>query len=365
MAFNYTPAELLDALQDLIEDSPIGDLLDIIGDILPPPPGDGFFNVAQATLGEDGTLQATGSTGGPLDAVFAEISGGAGQQQQVIIPDEILQTASLYSFTSDADLSIGFNTVERTIISGSGNDLITAAGNKNTTLVGGLGNDTLVTSGGNDSVVGGPGNDSLSTGAGDDTILTGLGHDTINAGEGFDVVQFNGDIGNFNLFGIEGDELFVHNKLHPTNSATLSDVEFLSFTTPDGNEESIVIVDNETDASAMRLYNALFDRDADVEGAQYWLEQLEAGAVSLTDVVNSFLSSEEFQETNGSLDNEAFVELLYNNALDRPSDEAGAEFWIAQLENGASQAQVLIGIVGSAEAADTIDNVHIIPGNQV
>ncbi|MFB8831517.1 DUF4214 domain-containing protein [Azotobacter sp. CWF10] len=253
--------------------------------------------------------------------------------------------------------------MERTIISGAGNDLITVSGDKNTTVVGGAGNDTIITSGGNDSVVGGLGNDSVSTGAGNDTIVSGLGHDTINAGNGFDVVKLNGDVDNFNLFDLDNGQLLVHSKLNPISSATISNAEILSFETSDGTD-NIVLVDNEADAVAMRLYEGLFDRDADIGGAEYWLDQLESGAVSLTDIANSFLNSEEFQ-ANGELDDSAFVELLYENALNREADEAGKDFWVEQLEGGASRADVAISIVGSPEATETIDNVLIIPGDQV
>ncbi|WP_349616785.1 DUF4214 domain-containing protein [Azotobacter salinestris] len=364
MAFNYEHPFPLppEGLQDLLENILPSDLIEIIGDIIPSlPDGVDTFNVAQGVLNGN-TLEVEEGDNAP-DVVFANIAGVQGQQQGVVIPTNILQTASFYAFNSEVDLAITFNTVERTIISGAGNDLITVSGDKNTTLIGGAGNDTLVTSGGNDSVVGGLGNDSVSTGAGNDTIVSGLGHDTISAGKGFDVVKFNGSVDNFNLFDLDNGQLLVHSKLNPTNSATISNAEILSFETPAGTD-NIVLVDNETDAVAMRLYEGLFDRDADIGGAEYWLDQLESGAVSLTDIANSFLNSEEFQ-VNGELDDSAFVELLYENALNREADEAGKDFWVEQLEGGASRADVAISIVGSPEAAATIDNVLIIPGDQV
>ncbi|QQE90056.1 DUF4214 domain-containing protein [Azotobacter chroococcum] len=364
MSFNYELPLPVEGLQDLLENILPGDLISIIGDLIPSlPDGVDSFNVAQAGLNGNTLALMGNEVNADADVVLTQVAGEAGQQQAVVIPSEILENAKLYAFDSQADLSIGFNTVERTIISGNGNDLITVSGDKNTTLVGATGNDTLITSGGNDSVVGGLGNDSISTGAGNDTIVSGLGHDTINAGEGFDVVKFNGNVEDFNIIDLGDGELFVHSKLSPLNSSTIRNTEILSFETPAGTD-NVALVENETEATAMRLYEAFFDRSADIDGAEYWLGQLEAGAVSLTDIANGFQNSEEFQ-ANGELDDSAFVELLYENALDREADEAGKDFWVEQLEGGVSRADVAISIVGSSEAAETIDNVIIISGDQV
>ncbi|OHC11958.1 MAG: hypothetical protein A2002_12050 [Pseudomonadales bacterium GWC1_66_9] len=364
MSFNYELPLPVEGLQDLLENILPGDLISIIGDLIPSlPDGVDSFNVAQAGLNGNTLTLMGNEVNADADVVLTQVAGAAGQQQAVVIPSEILENAKLYAFDSQADLSIGFNTVERTIISGNGNDLITVSGDKNTTLVGAAGNDTLITSGGNDSVVGGLGNDSISTGAGNDTIVSGLGRDTISAGEGFDVVKFNGNVENFNIIDLGDGELFVHSKLSPLNSSTIRNAEILSFETPAGTE-NVALVENETEATAMRLYEAFFDRSADIDGAEYWLGQLEAGAVSLTDIANGFQNSEEFQ-ANGELDDSAFVELLYENALDREADEAGKDFWVEQLEGGVSRADVAISIVGSPEAAETIDNVIIISGDQV
>lgn len=364
MSFNYELPLPVEGLQDLLENILPGDLISIIGDLIPSlPDGVDSFNVAQAGLNGNTLALMGNEVNADADVVLTQVAGEARQQQAVVIPSEILENAKLYAFDSQADLSIGFNTVERTIISGNGNDLITVSGDKNTTLVGAAGNDTLLTSGGNDSLVGGLGNDSISTGAGNDTIVSGLGRDTINAGEGFDVVKFNGDVENFNIIDLGDGELFVHNKLNPLNSSAIRNAEILSFETPAGTD-NVALVENETEATAMRLYEAFFDRSADIDGAEYWLGQLEAGAVSLTDIANGFQNSEEFQ-ANGELDDSAFVELLYENALDREADEAGKDFWVEQLEGGVSRADVAISIVGSSEAAETIDNVIIISGDQV
>jgi len=230
----------------------------------------------------------------------------------------------------------------------------------NTTLSGGLGNDTLTTGDGNDSVTGGFGNDLVSTGAGNDTIHAGLGHDTVDGGEGFDLVQINGNRDNFDFEVVNG-RLVARSSLIPAYSSTsVTNAEIFTFTSQLAGTKQVVVATNEDQASAMRLYLALFDRTPDVGGAEYWLGQVDQG-VPLTDIANAFLNSTELQ-SNGELSDDAFVDLLYQNALGRSPDDAGKAFWLEQLQSGVSRAEVALDIVGSPEAADTIDSVLLPTG---
>ena len=199
--------------------------------------------------------------------------------------------------------------------------------------------------------------------SGDDTIDLTVGNDTIDAGQGFDVVQVKlaSELASSDYsFSVDGDSLVATHNSDSTLSFTLKNTEVVSFGTGD-NVDNVVIVDNETDAQAMRLYEALFDRSADADGAQYWLDQLDQGAVP-TDVATAFLDSAEFQDANGSLDNGAFIDLLYQNTFGRAPDADGKAYWLDALDSGhATQADVAVAIVGSPEAVDAIDNVQIIP----
>ncbi len=98
----------------------------------------------------------------------------------------------------------------------------------------------------------------------------------------------------------------------------------------------------------LRLYDAAFDRDADGKGLGYWVEV--KGATGLSDIANSFIASAEFSEQNGNLENEAFVELMYSNVLERGADSAGKEYWLNQLNNGVDQGTVMVGFTESDES---------------
>lgn len=95
----------------------------------------------------------------------------------------------------------------------------------------------------------------------------------------------------------------------------------------------VASIDELTDdhARVLRLYWAAFDRTPDPEGALYWLGQYERCAPILT-IARSFTESAEFELTYGDLDDPAFIEVIYRNVLDRPSDADGARYWLDLLE---------------------------------
>jgi len=257
-----------------------------------------------------------------------------------------------------------------------------------TTLTGSAGNDTLITGDGNDTVNGRAGNDYISTGAGDDTIdggsgsdyiLAGAGNDviqssggndTVDGGAGFDLVQFPIASSNYS-FGVVNGRLVASWAFGPySGSTSLTNVEILSFTANRVTQQ-VVVATNEDQATAMRLFQGLFDRSPDVEGAAYWLAQVDQG-VPLTDIANAFLNSDEFAtmsetfdaDSNGDLSDEEFIELLYQNALGRSTtdDSDGLTFWTDALANGTTRAEVTVAILGSEEAADSIDSVLLPDG---
>ncbi|MBH3350804.1 DUF4214 domain-containing protein [Pseudomonas putida] len=105
------------------------------------------------------------------------------------------------------------------------------------------------------------------------------------------------------------------------------------------------------------LYEAALGREADEAGLQDWVSQLFNGA-SRADIAQAIVGSAEA----ASKANSDFIDSLYQSALDRTADDAGKAHWAAQLEAGASQADVALGIVGSDEAVAHNDNVVVLHG---
>ena len=97
-----------------------------------------------------------------------------------------------------------------------------------------------------------------------------------------------------------------------------------------------------------RLYHATLGRSPDYCGFNFWLGERLAGR-SLESVAQAFLNSTEFAGRNPALSNNDFIDLLYQNVLGRPADAQGKSFWLSQLEQGQSRAQLLHGFTQSAE----------------
>ncbi|HDS1778901.1 TPA: DUF4214 domain-containing protein [Pseudomonas putida] len=105
------------------------------------------------------------------------------------------------------------------------------------------------------------------------------------------------------------------------------------------------------------LYEAALGREADEAGLQNWVSQLFNGA-SRADIAQAIVGSAEA----ASKANSDFIDSLYQSALDRTADDAGKAHWAAQLEAGASQADIALAIVGSDEAVAHNDNVVVLHG---
>jgi Domain of unknown function (DUF4214) len=105
-----------------------------------------------------------------------------------------------------------------------------------------------------------------------------------------------------------------------------------------------------------RLYFAYFLRIPDYEGLNFWVNQYRQGA-TLDSISQAFSESPEFQATYGSLDNTQFVTLLYLNVLGRAPDPGGLAFWVGQLNSGAmTRGQVMLGFSESPEYKQTSFN---------
>ena len=98
------------------------------------------------------------------------------------------------------------------------------------------------------------------------------------------------------------------------------------------------------------LYYAALNRAPDLAGLTGWTQDLENGSQTLQQIAAGFTGSTEFQASYGAnLSNQAFVSLMYKNVLGRAPDPAGAANWVDAMNNGTSQAGVLLGFSQSLE----------------
>jgi hypothetical protein len=107
---------------------------------------------------------------------------------------------------------------------------------------------------------------------------------------------------------------------------------------------------HETALSIARLYQTAFDRMPELEGLNYWIDRWESGTFSFRNIAQSFTESAEFVETYGTeLTDAQFVELLYENVLDREPQQAGLDYWVNDLENGMERYDVMVSFSESLE----------------
>lgn len=99
---------------------------------------------------------------------------------------------------------------------------------------------------------------------------------------------------------------------------------------------------------AFRLYQAAFDRMPDLPGLAYHAHSLDMGS-SLGLVAAHFITSPEFMQRYGALDDTAFVTQLYDNVLHRAPDAGGLAYHVDHLAHGFSRADVLAGFSESPE----------------
>jgi len=107
-----------------------------------------------------------------------------------------------------------------------------------------------------------------------------------------------------------------------------------------------------------RLYEAAFNRTPDIGGLSFWIRAADNGVIDLFGMAEEFRGSEEFMTNYGSNPtNEELVDIFYNNILDRDGEAEGVEFWLTALNNGLSDAQLLVDFSNSVENIINVESV--------
>jgi len=269
-------------------------------------------------------------------------------------------------------------------VGGSGNDTIKGNAADNV-LVGGAGNDRLEGLEGNNILAGGTIGNELSllglnkaewisatlptiTTDGDDILIGGSGNDIFVASGGNDTVQGNAGLNTLvidtTLAALDivkqGANLVF---TYQGGSIKAMDIDYLALKDgiyAIGGSDAVIVEDAN---SAMHenislIYSAGLDREIDPSGLQYWSDMLDHGA-SLSVLASGIVDSAEFGERFGNpagIDDAAFVNVLYQNVLDRAGEAAGLAYWVDTLAAGQSRADVLVAISVSDENRANLAN---------
>jgi len=220
----------------------------------------------------------------------------------------------------------------------------------------------IYTSTGDDDITGSVGNDSIYGQSGNDTLEGGKGSDFLDGGSGLDFAIMGGPESDFTSRKTSDGGLELTDT-SPNGGGTdyLTEIERIYFT-----DIAVALDTMGIAGEAYRLYKAAFDRTPDLPGLGFQIEQLDSG-LSLVDVANGFINSPEFQADYGANPSDReFVQLLYENVLDRQPDASGYDFYISAMQDGLSRAQVLVGFSNSPENIQNVaslvaDGIRYVP----
>lgn len=102
------------------------------------------------------------------------------------------------------------------------------------------------------------------------------------------------------------------------------------------------------EGSVYRLYRAYFLREPDQKGFMGWYLRTYQGW-TLDRISQFFASSTEFQTRYGSLDDRAFMDLIYKNVLGRAADGGGYDFWLGRLQRGTNRGALMLSFSDAGE----------------
>lgn len=112
-----------------------------------------------------------------------------------------------------------------------------------------------------------------------------------------------------------------------------------------------------------RMYTTALNREAEMEGVDYWLSLLKARNIDAATMLTFFLLGDEIERQN--ITDEEFVKRCYLTLFDREYDETGLKSWMILLDSGVSRKFVMRGFCLSPEFIVLCQNYEIIPGEVV
>ncbi|MGK2959435.1 MAG: DUF4214 domain-containing protein [Acidimicrobiales bacterium] len=178
------------------------------------------------------------------------------------------------------------------------------------------------------------------------------GNDAITGGGGLDISEYEGVRSAYTISNNAGVRSVTDNVSGRDGTDTLTGIERLLFS------DGTLAFDNlRTDAAGKGylLYRAAFDRAPDASGLGYWVRELDRGADYAGVMAATFITSPEFIRLYGNnTSNAAFLNLVYQNVLDRAPDQGGSDYWLGQLNNGYSRANMLASFAISDENYNSV-----------
>lgn len=114
------------------------------------------------------------------------------------------------------------------------------------------------------------------------------------------------------------------------------------------NGASTVNIGKQHVGSTYRLYLGVFGRAPKASGLEYWTTQRTQGR-TLKSMAAYFSDSPEFKNRYGAATNDDYVNLIYQNILNRPPKPSGKSFWLFQLKSGMTRPTLMLNFTESQE----------------
>lgn len=125
---------------------------------------------------------------------------------------------------------------------------------------------------------------------------------------------------------------------------------------PFGSTGSVYkLVDSTEDDNVQRVYIAYYGRPADLGGLDFWVMQLQEAGGNLSEIIDSFANSPEFDTRFGGLTNSQLIDNIYLQIFGREPDAEGKQFFLDSLEAGTRTLQTItLDILNGAQNEDAV-----------
>ena len=206
-----------------------------------------------------------------------------------------------------------------------------------------------------DTIVGTANADIINALGGNDTITGGPGNDTITGGSGINTSVYTGAATNYTATVTAGAPAYtVQDRVGTDGTDTLTNIQNVQFTDQTLNTSWVTQAANLPTAQfapLIELYIASFNRAPDAVGLDYWAAQF-SGGMSLSQIAASFfVQPETVAAYPVGQSTQTFVNPVYQNVLGRQADTGGLNYWVGQLQSGAvAQNNFLLAIINGALA---------------
>ncbi|MFN7169149.1 MAG: DUF4214 domain-containing protein [Pannonibacter sp.] len=177
---------------------------------------------------------------------------------------------------------------------------------------------------------------------GNDDLNGAGGNDMLNGGSGFDKAIYASNRADVVVDNKGSGKFTVSTKIEGLD--TLQDIERITL-----NDGTLALDLDGAAGQTYRLYQAAFKRTPDQVGLAHNVKLMDQG-LSIFDMANAFIASQEFRNTYGeNVSNTQFISLLYQNVLNRAPDAAGLSGWLSRMDSGTTRKEVLFGFSESGE----------------